>query len=87
MVELLKQPQYMPMPVEEQVASIFAAGRGFMDDVPVEAIRKFETELLEFMRGPKAAVLAGIKEKQALDDNLIAQLGAAIEEFKKGFRA
>jgi F-type H+-transporting ATPase subunit alpha len=87
MVELLKQPQYQPLEVQDQVASIFAGAKGYMDDVPVEAIRKFEAELLDFMRNSKADVLAEIKEKQALDDSLIKKLGDAIEEFKKGFRA
>jgi len=86
MVELLKQPQYQPMPVEEQVAVIFAAGRGFMDEVPVEAVRKFEQEFLEFMRA-KGDVLKTIREKKALDDDLTGKLAASIEEFKKGFRA
>ncbi|NDY58007.1 F0F1 ATP synthase subunit alpha [Desulfovibrio sulfodismutans] len=87
MVELLKQPQYRPMAVEEQVISLFAGTRGFMDDVPVDAVRKFEEGLLEFMRNAKSDVVAAIKEKKALDEALIASLGAAIEEFKKGFKA
>ncbi|MGE4293372.1 MAG: F0F1 ATP synthase subunit alpha [Desulfovibrio sp.] len=87
MVELLKQPQYQPLEVQEQVTSIFAGAKGYMDSVPVEAIRKFEAELLEFMRNSKADVLAEIKNKQKLDDDLIKKLGDAIDEFKKGFRA
>jgi F-type H+-transporting ATPase subunit alpha len=87
LVELLKQPQYQPMPVEEQVASMYAATRGFMDDVPVESIRKFESDYLEFMRNSKADVLQAIVEKQKLDDEIEGKLKAAIEEFKKGFQA
>jgi F-type H+-transporting ATPase subunit alpha len=87
MVELLKQPQYNPSPVQEQVAVIFAGGRGYMDDVPVPAVRKFESELLEFLRNSKPDILKDIKAKQALDDDLTKRLGAAIDEFKKGFRA
>jgi len=87
MVELLKQPQYQPLPVEEQVSVIFAAGRGFLDDVDVGAVRKFEEQFLDFMRNSKANVLKDIREKKALDDALTASLGAAIEDFKKGFRA
>ena len=87
MVELLKQPQYVPMPVEEQVSVIYAAGRGFMDDVPVEAVRKFETELLEFLRNAKPQVLAGIREKAELNAETEGALKSAIEEFKKGFKA
>jgi len=55
--------------------------------VPVEAVRKFETEMLEFMRNAKADIVSAIKEKQALDDELIGKLNAAIGEFKKTFRA
>ncbi len=87
LVELLKQPQYQPMPVQEQVTSMYAATRGFMDDVPVEAIRKFETELLEFMRNSKADVLDAIKTKEVLDETIEGKLKAAIEEFKKVFQA
>jgi F-type H+-transporting ATPase subunit alpha len=87
LVELLKQPQYQPMPVQEQVASLYAGTRGFMDDVPLDAVRKFETEMLEFMRNSKADILKDILEKKALDADIEGRLKAAIEEFKKGFRA
>jgi F-type H+-transporting ATPase subunit alpha len=87
MVELLKQPQYQPLPVEEQVAVIFAAGRGFLDDIDVGAVRKFEEQFLDYMRNSKASILKDIREKKALDDSLTATLGGAIDEFKKGFRA
>lgn len=87
LVELLKQPQYRPMEVQEQIASMYAATRGFMDDVPVDSVRKFETELLEFMHNSKADVFEAIKEKQVLDDEVEGKLKAAIEEFKKGFQA
>ncbi|MEW5774060.1 MAG: F0F1 ATP synthase subunit alpha [Thermodesulfobacteriota bacterium] len=87
LVELLKQSQYMPMPVQEQVASMYAATRGFMDEVPVEAVRKFEAEYLEFLRNAKADILNDIKTKKALDQDIENRLKAAIEEFKKGFQA
>ncbi len=87
MVELLKQPQYKPMSVEEQVVSLFAGTRGFMDDVPVEAVRKFEEGLQEYFHNVKSDILAEIRDKKALDDGLIGKLGAAIEDFKKGFKA
>ncbi|MBU1228820.1 MAG: F0F1 ATP synthase subunit alpha [Proteobacteria bacterium] len=87
LVELLKQPQYQPMPVQEQVASLYAGTRGYMDEVPLEAVRKFETEMLEFMRNSKADVLKDIAEKKALDADIEGRLKAAIDEFKKGFRA
>ncbi|MBI5518551.1 MAG: F0F1 ATP synthase subunit alpha [Desulfovibrio sp.] len=87
LVELLKQPQYQPMSAVEQVISLYAGTRGFMDDVPLEAVRKFESELLEFVRNSKADVVKSITEKQALDADIEGRLKAAIEEFKKGFRA
>jgi F-type H+-transporting ATPase subunit alpha len=87
LVELLKQSQYKPMNVQEQVASMYAATRGFMDDVPVEAVRKFEGEYLDFLRNAKADILNDIKTKKALDEDIEKRLKAAIEEFKKGFQA
>ncbi len=87
MVELLKQPQYKPMTVAEQVISLFAGTRGFMDDVPVESVRKFEEAMQEYFHNAKSDILAEIRDKKALDDGLIAKIGAAIEEFKKGFKA
>ena len=87
LVELLKQPQYKPQPVQEQVASMFAATRGYMDDVAVENVRRFEAEFFEFMRNAKADVLKDIKEKAVIDADVEARLRAAIEEFKKTFQA
>ena len=87
MVEILKQPQYRPLEMQEQVSVLFAATRGFLDDVDVEAVQKFEGEFLEFMRNSKSAVLGELKEKEAIDDDLEGKLKAAIEEFKKGFSA
>jgi len=87
LVELLKQPQYQPMSDVEQVISLYAGTRGFMDEVPLDAVHKFETELLEFMRNSKADVIKDIAEKKALDADLEGRVKAGIEEFKKGFRA
>jgi F-type H+/Na+-transporting ATPase subunit alpha len=87
LVELLKQPQYQPQPVQEQVSILYAGTRGFMDDIPVEDVRKFETEFLDFLRNSKSDVLNAIKTKKVIDDEIEGKLKAAIEEFKKGFRA
>ncbi|MFV0421498.1 F0F1 ATP synthase subunit alpha [Oleidesulfovibrio sp.] len=87
LVELLKQPQYQPMPFNEQVASMYAATRGFMDDVPVEAIRKFEAGYLEFLRDAKGDILKDLDEKKAIDNDIEGRMKAALEEFKKGFTA
>ena len=87
MTELLKQNQYVPMTMQDQVIAIFAGTQGLMDDVPVEAVKKFEAELLAFMMDKKADIRNEIGEKKAIDDGLKAKLTAAIEEFKKGFIA
>jgi len=87
MVELLKQPQYKPMSAEAQIVSLYAGTRGFMDDIPVEAVHKFEEGLLEYFQNAKSDLLASIREKKALDEGLMSKLGAAIDEFKKGFKA
>ncbi|GFM31978.1 F0F1 ATP synthase subunit alpha [Desulfovibrio subterraneus] len=87
LVELLKQPQYQPMPFSEQVASMYAATRGFMDDVPVADIRKFESAYIEFLRNAKADILADLKAREVIDADIEGRLKAAIEEFKKTFSA
>ncbi len=87
MVEVLKQGQYKPQSVQQQVSILFAATRGFLDDVAVESVQKFEAEFHEFMANSKSAVLDSIVEKQQIDDVVEADLKAAIEEFKKGFSA
>ncbi|MBI4824088.1 MAG: F0F1 ATP synthase subunit alpha [Nitrospirae bacterium] len=86
MVELLKQNQYVPLPAEEQIMVLFAGTHGFLDDVPVEAIRKFEAEFLRFLRDRKADLKKELKEKKAIDEDLKAKLSSSIEEFKKGFQ-
>ena len=87
MTELLKQPQYHPMPTEEQVASIFAASRGFLDDIEVKDVLPFESGMLEMLRTEKPDILADIRDRKKLDDDLEARLSAAIKEFKVSFKA
>ncbi len=87
MTELLKQPQYQPMPTEEQVASIFAAARGHLDNIEVSKVLPFERGLLEMLRSAKPDILQDIRERKKLDDDLEARLNAAIEEFKASFQA
>ena len=87
MVELLKQNQYVPLSVEDQVIGLFAGANGYLDDIPVEAVSKFEDELLKFIRGTKADIRSELTEKKAFDDSLKEKLISAIEEFKKGFQA
>ncbi len=87
LVELLKQPQYAPMPAEEQVVSIYAAVKGFMDDIPAAKVRNFESGLLDFVRLNRKDILESIRTKKALDADIEQRIGAAIGEFKKGFKA
>ena len=87
LVELLKQPQYQPMPAHEQVASIYAATRGHMDDVPVERIREFESKMLAFMRDSKKDALEAIKEKKVIDEAVEKSLTEAIAAFKQTWQA
>ena len=85
LVELLKQPQYEPLPVERQVAIIYAGTVGHLDAVPVSELRAFETGLYKFLETRHASVLSGIAEKKQLDDQLKAALDAAVREFAGDF--
>ncbi len=87
MVELLKQDQYVPLPVEQQVMLIFAGTQGFLDDIPVESVRKFDNEFMKFIKEQKEDLLKEIVEKKSIDDALKEKISKAIEEFKKGFQA
>ncbi|MBI4653510.1 MAG: F0F1 ATP synthase subunit alpha [Nitrospirae bacterium] len=87
MVELLKQDQYEPLPVDEQIILIFAGTQGFLDDLPVEAIKSFEKSFLEYIRAEKQDLKKEVKEKKTIDDELKGKISKAIEEFKKGFKA
>jgi len=87
LVELLKQPQYQPMPMEEQVASIYAATRGLMDEIPVNKIRDFEDAYLSYLRDAKREVLDAVKEKKALDADIEEGLKAAAVTTKQSFSA
>jgi F-type H+-transporting ATPase subunit alpha len=87
LVELLKQRQYQPMPVEEQVVSIFLGTGGHLDSVPVEDVRRFETELLDHMRASEEKFLAGVRDSQKLSEEGENQLTEIIKHFKKGFAA
>jgi F-type H+-transporting ATPase subunit alpha len=84
MTEVLKQPQYRPMPVEEQVAILWAATNGYLEDVPVEQVQAFEAEYLDNLRTAHTDLLAKIASEKALSDELIAELRNATEGFKAG---
>src|SRR4029453_15386513 len=86
MVELLKQGQYEPMPVEKQVISIWAGGNGYLDDLPVEDVRRFERELLEYMDASHPDVGEHIRTQGTLPDEVEGKLKEAVEQFKGRFR-
>ncbi len=85
MVEILKQGQYSPVPVEKQVLILYAGTEGFLDDVPLDKCRAFEEGLLKFVESAHPGMLSTIREKKALDDALKGQMSAAIGEFKTRF--
>jgi len=85
LVEILKQPQYQPVPMEKQVLIVFAGTGGFLDDLPVEDVRRFESELYSFMENAHPSILPTIREKKVLDDNLRNEIKNALTEFKGRF--
>jgi F-type H+-transporting ATPase subunit alpha len=82
MVELLKQDQYAPLSVEMQIVGIFAGINGYVDDIPVNEVRRFEAELIKYIDSEQKALRQDIATKKALDADLTARLKAAISEFK-----
>jgi F-type H+-transporting ATPase subunit alpha len=87
LVEILKQGQYEPLPVAQQVALIFAATNGFLDDLPLESLLRFETGLYQYLLKDRPEVLKSLTEKKVLDDAMKSELTQAVAEFKGRFRA
>ncbi|HOW94871.1 MAG TPA: F0F1 ATP synthase subunit alpha, partial [Mycolicibacterium fallax] len=87
LVELLKQPQHSPMPVQDQVVSIFLGTQGHLDSVPVEDVARFEAEILEHIKTSHSEILTEIRDTKKLSEELEAKLVSVINDFKKGFRA
>jgi len=85
LVELLKQPQYRPFPVEEQVVSLWAGTGGYLDDVPIEDVRRFESEFLDYLKRSHAGILAAIRETLDLAEDTVTALKDAIGDFRKSF--
>ncbi len=85
LVELLKQPQYSPLPVERQVVSVWAGTGGYLDDVPIGDVRRFEDEFLDDLQRSHEGVYASIRETGELNDDTATVLKDAIEEFRRGF--
>ena len=87
LVELLKQPQYSPVAVEDQVIAIYAGTKGYLDDVPVEDVRRFEADLLEYVHSREPGITKEIVETGKLSEETASKLAQTIDEFKKGFQS
>jgi len=85
-VEMLKQPQYAPVPVEEQIVAIYAVTNGQLDDVEVHSVRKWEQDFLAWLRASRPQVLSDIREKKVMNDEVKGELDRAIEAFKPMFK-
>jgi F-type H+-transporting ATPase subunit alpha len=85
--EILKQDQYVPLPVEKQVLILYVATSGQIDNVPVSEVRRFERELLQFVEANHPSVLKAIREKKALDDSIKGEIKKAVDAFKERFTA
>jgi F-type H+-transporting ATPase subunit alpha len=86
LVEILKQPQYRPMGVEQQVLILWAATSGQLDDVPVEHARRFEADFLRFVESSQPGILNNIREKKALTDEIKEELVRAVKDFKASWQ-
>jgi F-type H+-transporting ATPase subunit alpha len=87
MVELLKQPQYQPLNVVDQILSIFAGTKGFLDRVPVNQVREWEQSFLEFVHSSKQSLWDRIQEKNDLDNELEQEIRAVLKEFNERYLA
>jgi F-type H+-transporting ATPase subunit alpha len=87
LVELLKQDQYQPLTVEKQILIIYAGTNGFVDDLPINALKKYEQELYSFIEAKYPELFGDILKKRELDGELRAKMNKALEEFKSIFKA
>ena len=87
LVEILKQPQYQPLPVEQQVIVIYAATNGYLDAVAVEDVRAYETQLFQFLESRRPQLLSSLTEKKQITDEIKAELNQSLKEFGETFAA
>ena len=87
LIEILKQPQYIPAPVEEQVIMIFAAINGHLDDTPTEKIKEFESKFIQEIRDKHSGIAMAIKEKKKIEEDTASNLNRVLTEFKTAFNA
>jgi F-type H+-transporting ATPase subunit alpha len=87
LMEILKQDQYQPLPIEKQVLLLFASSNRYLDDIEVSECRRFELEMYTFVETNHPGVLKAIRDKKALDDAVRAEATKALDAFKERFRA
>jgi F-type H+-transporting ATPase subunit alpha len=87
LVEILKQPQYSPLPVEKQVVIVYAGTSGVLDDLPLDKLKLFEGDLYRFIDNAYPAIFSEIREKKELSDDLKKTMNSALKEFKDRFVA
>jgi F-type H+/Na+-transporting ATPase subunit alpha len=87
LVELLKQGQYEPLPVEKQILIVYAGTNGFVDELPLTVLKKYEQELYSFVESKHPDLFADILKKRELDSDLRAKMNKVLEEFKGIFKA
>jgi F-type H+-transporting ATPase subunit alpha len=87
LVELLKQPQYQPMPAEKMVMSLYSGTRGYLDKIPVDKVSEYEAQMLSFVERKYPEIFAELKEKNDIDDELDKKMAKALEEFAGVFQA
>ncbi|HVF29119.1 MAG TPA: hypothetical protein VM943_12815, partial [Pyrinomonadaceae bacterium] len=85
LTEVLKQPQYQPMEVEKQVLIIWAATNGHLDNIPIEQVRRFETEFLRFVENAHPGVLQNLREKKSITDEIKNDLAQVVADFKENW--
>jgi len=85
-VELFKQVQYNPLPIEQQAGALWAIQNGYFDDVPVDKVKDFQLKLQDYLVTRKEALLSTLRDKKQIDESLAAELKAAVTEFKQGYR-
>ncbi len=87
LVEILKQPQYQPLPMEKQICIIFAGTKGYLDKLPLDAIQEYEQQLYDYVAKNEPSIYDDLKSKQAIDADLEAKLRKTLEAFGESFKA
>ena len=85
--EVIKQPQFSPLPVERQVAILWVVTNGYLDDIETSRVRDFEEQFYRYLEAEQSELLTALADKAALDDEIVASLGVATDEFKQTFTA